>query len=161
MSLNQNNTSQSNINCTNAAPSTRCSLNPNEPKMQTQVQTAPPQPATTIRIGSYDILATIGHGNFSVCKLAEHVGTRERVAIKCIEKKSLDTYHLARLDREIEIMRSLDHPNIIKLSKVMVSKSMIFLVLEYAQNGELFGKCLILKLFFKDYLIFLFLKITF
>jgi carbon catabolite-derepressing protein kinase len=98
------------------------------------------QPATaTIRIGSFDILNTIGHGNFSVCKLAEHVTTRERVAIKCIEKKSLDTYHLARLDREINIMRSLDHPNIIKLTKVMVSKSMMFLVLEFAQNGELFG----------------------
>ena len=93
-----------------------------------------------IRIGFYDILNTIGHGNFSVCKLAAHVNTKELVAIKCIEKKSLDSYHLARLDREIEIMRSLDHPHIIKLIKVMVSKSMLFLVSEYAQNGELFGK---------------------
>ncbi len=93
-----------------------------------------------IRIDSYEILNTIGHGNFSVCKLAQHIESRERVAIKCIEKKSLDSYHLARLNREIEIMRSLDHPNITKLVKVLVSKSMVFLVCQYAHNGELFGK---------------------
>jgi serine/threonine protein kinase len=132
MSLSNN----SNNNVSNNNATKGSTLNSNEPRAHTQPQA---QPATTIRIGSYDIQGTIGHGSFSVCKLAEHVSSRECVAIKCIEKKSLDTYHLARLDREIEIMRSLDHPNIIKLMKVMVSKSMMFLVLEFAPNGELFG----------------------
>ncbi len=49
-----------------------------------------------------------------------------------------------RVYREIEIMKSLDHPHIIKLYQVMESKSMVYLVCEYAENGEIFGK-LILK----------------
>jgi len=31
------------------------------------------------RVGSYDIIDTIGHGNFSVCKLAKNVITNQKV----------------------------------------------------------------------------------
>ena len=72
------------------------------------------------RVGSYDLLRTIGHGNFSVCKLAEHRVTNEKFAIKCIPKKNLDPYNMTRVYREIEIMKSLDHPNIIKLHQVNI-----------------------------------------
>lgn len=66
----------------------------------------------------YDLLGTIGHGNFSVCKLAEHKVNGNKFAIKCIDKRSLDDTKLKRIYREIEIMKSLDHPNIIKLNQV-------------------------------------------
>lgn len=113
----------------------------------------------TIRIGSYDLLGTIGQGNFSVCKLAQNKITNQMVAIKCVEKRNLDATHLTRLYREIEIMKQMDHTNIIKLNQVilflglfksssfsllnglfqvMESKSMIYLVCEYAVNGEIF-----------------------
>ena len=78
----------------------------------TSMSSSPP------RVGSYDLLRTIGHGNFSVCKLAEHRVTSEQFAIKCIQKKNLDPYNLTRVYREIEIMKSLEHPNIIKLHQV-------------------------------------------
>ena len=78
-----------------------------------QVKTAP-----CIKIGSYDILGSIGQGNFSVCKLAKSRLTNQMMAIKCIVKKNVDSTHLARIYREIEIMKSLDHPNIIKLNQV-------------------------------------------
>jgi serine/threonine protein kinase len=72
----------------------------------------------TIRIGSYDLLGTLGHGNFSVCKLAQNKLTNHMVAIKCVEKRNLDATHLTRLYREIEIMKQMDHTNIIKLNQV-------------------------------------------
>ena len=80
----------------------------------------PSQLKTTpcIKIGSYDILGSIGQGNFSVCKLAKSRLTNQMMAIKCIVKKNVDSMHLARIYREIEIMKSLDHPNIIKLNQV-------------------------------------------
>lgn len=77
---------------------------------------------------TYDLLGTIGHGNFSVCKLAEHRVTGQKFAIKCIDKKSLDDTKLSRIYREIEIMKSLDHSNIIKLNQVNI----IFSILETA-----------------------------
>ncbi len=72
-----------------------------------------------IKIGAYDILGSIGQGNFSVCKLARSRLTNQFVAIKCVVKKNLDTTHLSRIYREIEIMKSIDHPNIIKLNQVI------------------------------------------
>ena len=71
-----------------------------------------------LKIGAYDILGTIGQGNFSICKLALSRLTNQMVAIKCLVKKNLDSTHLTRIYREIEIMKSLDHPNIIKLNQV-------------------------------------------
>ena len=78
-----------------------------------------------------------------------------QVAIKCLEKRNLDTVHLNRIYREIEIMKSLEHPNIIKLNQVMESKSMLYLVCEFAENGEIFGTFKKLKK-----LIFLSLKLN-
>lgn len=99
-----------------------------------------PGPGSTgIKVGSYNILGTLGHGNFSVCKLARHTITNHQVAIKCIEKKNLDQTSSMRIYREIEIMKSLDHQNIVKLDQVMESKSMIYLVCEYAERGDIFG----------------------
>lgn len=43
-----------------------------------------------------------------------------KFAIKCIEKKNLDSAHLTRLYREIEIMKSLDHQHIVKLCQVII-----------------------------------------
>lgn len=74
---------------------------------------------SSIKIGAYDILGSIGQGNFSVCKLARSRLSNQFVAIKCVVKKNLDTTHLSRIYREIEIMKSIDHPNIIKLNQVI------------------------------------------
>lgn len=82
--------------------------------------------SANIRLGSYDILGNIGHGNFSICKLGQHRVTRQKVAIKCIEKRNLDTTHLTRIYREIEIMKSLQHPNIIKLNQVVLRALCLF-----------------------------------
>jgi serine/threonine protein kinase len=97
------------------------------------------------RIGVYDIISTIGVGNSSVCKLARNRTTNNKVAIKCIRKSKLNQNQLSRVYREIEIMKELDHPNIIKLIQVMESQSMLYLVTDYAANGELFGKKKTLK----------------
>jgi serine/threonine protein kinase len=42
--------------------------------------------------------------------------------------------------REVEVMKLLDHPNIIKLYQVMISQNMIYIVSEYAPSGEIFGE---------------------
>ena len=52
------------------------------------------------------------HGNN--CVLHLHV----QVAIKIIDKTRLDSENLKKVAREVEIMKQLDHPNIIKLYQV-------------------------------------------
>uniref|UniRef100_W8B381 non-specific serine/threonine protein kinase n=1 Tax=Ceratitis capitata TaxID=7213 RepID=W8B381_CERCA len=92
----------------------------------------------TIRVGFYDIERTIGKGNFAVVKLARHRITKTEVAIKIIDKSQLDSINLQKVYREVEIMKRLNHPHIIKLYQVMETKNMIYIVSEYASQGEIF-----------------------
>lgn len=91
-----------------------------------------------VRVGFYDIERTIGKGNFAVVKLARHRITKTEVAIKIIDKSQLDASNLQKVYREVDIMKRLDHPHIIKLYQVMETKNMIYLVSEYASQGEIF-----------------------
>lgn len=47
---------------------------------------------------------------------------------------------ISQLNNEIKISRQLDHPNIIKLYDTFDNGEDIYLVLELAQNGQLFSK---------------------
>uniref|UniRef100_A0AC11EMQ4 Salt inducible kinase 2 n=1 Tax=Ovis aries TaxID=9940 RepID=A0AC11EMQ4_SHEEP len=91
-----------------------------------------------VRVGFYEIEGTLGKGNFAVVKLGRHRITRTEVAIKIIDKSQLDEVNLEKIYREVKIMKLLDHPHIIKLYQVMETKSMLYLVTEYAKNGEIF-----------------------
>lgn len=63
------------------------------------------------------------------------------MAIKIIDKTKLpDEYALRNIHREAQIMRIIDHPNVIQLFEVMETKKNLFLVLEYASGGELLDK---------------------
>ncbi|XP_026734813.1 serine/threonine-protein kinase SIK3-like isoform X3 [Trichoplusia ni] len=89
-------------------------------------------------VGNYELEKTIGTGNFAVVKLATHVITKSKVAIKIIDKSRLDDDNLKKTFREIAIMKKLRHPHIVRLYQVMESSHTIYLVTEYAPNGEIF-----------------------
>uniref|UniRef100_A0A8C2NMA5 non-specific serine/threonine protein kinase n=1 Tax=Capra hircus TaxID=9925 RepID=A0A8C2NMA5_CAPHI len=91
-----------------------------------------------LRVGFYDIERTLGKGNFAVVKLARHRVTKTQVAIKIIDKARLDSSNLEKIYREVQIMKLLNHPHIIKLYQVMETKDMLYIVTEFAKNGEMF-----------------------
>jgi serine/threonine protein kinase len=51
--------------------------------------------------GLYDLEATLGRGTFAVVKLARHVFTGEKVAVKVIDKSKLDDVSRAHLFQEV------------------------------------------------------------
>merc|ERR1719445_979014 len=89
-------------------------------------------------IGKYRLLKTIGKGNFAKVKLAKHIPTGKEVAIKIIDKTALNPGSLQKLFREVRIMKTLDHPNIVKLFQVIETEKTLYLVMEYASGGEVF-----------------------
>ncbi|CAF2816898.1 unnamed protein product [Rotaria sp. Silwood2] len=109
----------------------------NLPQNNVQQQQQQQQQHRQMKIGKYLLDRTIGKGNFAVVKLATHCDTQQKVAIKIIDKSRLDPSDHKKLEREIVVMKSLIHPYIIRLYEVMESKNLIYLVTEYAANGEL------------------------
>ena len=62
---------------------------------------------------------TIGEGTFGKVKLGVHIPSEEQVAIKILEKERIqDKEDLNRIAREINILKKLNHPNIIKIYDV-------------------------------------------
>lgn len=51
--------------------------------------------------GLYDLEETLGRGHFAVVKLAKHVFTGEKVAVKVIDKSKLDEVSKAHLFQEV------------------------------------------------------------
>ncbi|KAF3847379.1 hypothetical protein F7725_020407 [Dissostichus mawsoni] len=89
-------------------------------------------------IGNYRLLKTIGKGNFAKVKLARHILTGREVAIKIIDKTQLNPTSLQKLFREVRIMKTLNHPNIVKLFEVIETEKTLYLIMEYASGGEVF-----------------------
>ncbi|XP_013858120.1 serine/threonine-protein kinase NIM1 [Austrofundulus limnaeus] len=92
------------------------------------------------RIAFYKIRGEIGCGNFSHVKLGIHALTKDKVAIKILDKTKLDQKTQRLLSREISSMEKLHHPNIIRLFEVVETLSRLHLVMEYASGGELYTK---------------------
>ena len=82
----------------------------------------------------------LGKGSFAKVYYARSVSTHKSVAIKVIDKSKTHPSMEPRIIGEVAAMRRLNHPNILKIHEVLATKSKIYLVMELAKGGDLFGK---------------------
>ncbi|ETW05679.1 CAMK/CDPK protein kinase [Aphanomyces invadans] len=80
----------------------------------------------------------LGHGHYGTVRIGTHKITGTKVAIKTIPKVKVSRPETLR--REIEILRTVDHPNIIKLFEVFEDTRHLHLVTELCTGGELFDR---------------------
>ena len=88
----------------------------------------------------YKINKKIGKGSFSKIYLATHTTTQQKVAIKCVSTASLKPACKNLLIQEIKMLKSLDHPHIIKLYETFEDPKRIFVVTDICKGGELFDE---------------------
>jgi calcium-dependent protein kinase len=80
----------------------------------------------------------LGEGSYgSVCR-GTHKTTKAVRAIKTVPKEKLR--NLDRIKREISIMKTIDHPGIVKLFETFEDKRGIHLCMELCTGGELFER---------------------
>ena len=90
------------------------------------------------KIEDYLITKELGKGSYAVVKLAMHKITREKFAIKIYKKESLlDPQKRNTVKNEINILKHLNHINIMKLYEVIDSSKYLYLVLEYIKGISL------------------------
>ncbi|KAH6904456.1 CAMK/CAMKL/Kin4 protein kinase [Coprinopsis sp. MPI-PUGE-AT-0042] len=95
------------------------------------------------KFGPYLLLQTLGEGEFGKVKLGLHVQWGEEVAVKLIRRTNMGQEgRLAKVEREIEVLRTLKHPNIVRLYDVIETDKYIGIILECASGGELFDHIL-------------------
>ncbi|KAG8908908.1 hypothetical protein FRB99_000011 [Tulasnella sp. 403] len=95
------------------------------------------------KFGPYLLLQTLGEGEFGKVKLGLHMEYGEEVAVKLIRRGSVDNaVRFSKIEREIEVLRHLRHPNIVRLYDVIETDKYIGIIIEYASGGELFDHIL-------------------
>ncbi|MCQ2820543.1 MAG: protein kinase [archaeon] len=107
----------------------------------------------------YDSIATVGRGAYGKVVKARHKKTAQIRAIKIISKKQINNnYTVEEIQNEIEVLKGLAHPNIIKLYEVYNDAENYYLVSEFCTEGELlkyvetfrrFPEIIVKKLMFK------------
>mmetsp|Transcript_74549 Transcript_74549/g.155404 ORF Transcript_74549/g.155404 Transcript_74549/m.155404 type:complete len:516 (+) Transcript_74549:82-1629(+) len=92
-----------------------------------------------VSIGPYKVGSTLGVGTFGKVKMAEHQTTNQKVAIKIINKRKMESMNMhEKIRREINILQFLKHPHVIRLYELLDTPTDIFMVMEYVSGGELF-----------------------
>jgi len=91
-------------------------------------------------VGLYRITTTVlGMGSFGIVyKGVALYSPYAPVAVKIISKSDLNEHRRIRLKSEIDLLKTLDHPNIVRLLEVYESDERVYLVFEY-KNGDLYN----------------------
>ena len=87
----------------------------------------------------YDIKQKLGKGKFGLVKLGINKETKQKVAVKIMNKNNMDSSDLELVRTEIEILKICQHPYIIKLYDIFENIDYIYIIMEYCSGGDLFS----------------------
>ncbi|XP_069869392.1 sperm motility kinase-like [Dipodomys merriami] len=87
-------------------------------------------------IEQYHMKEIIGYGSFGYVKLAYHRLTDTQVAVKILLKGEFNN---RRIKNEVDIIKTVHHPHVIRLYQVMEKEEHVYLVMELATKGDLLG----------------------
>ncbi|KAI0542749.1 hypothetical protein GGR58DRAFT_169357 [Xylaria digitata] len=113
-------------------------------------------------IGPWQLGKTLGKGSAARVRLARHCTTHDIVAVKILAKdpnhmtaagsmaeldqwdRTRDEFHSQRhiplaIEREVAILKLIDHPHIVKLHDIWENRAEIYLVMEYMDCGDMFS----------------------
>uniref|UniRef100_A0A672RNH7 Serine/threonine-protein kinase BRSK1-like n=1 Tax=Sinocyclocheilus grahami TaxID=75366 RepID=A0A672RNH7_SINGR len=89
-------------------------------------------------VGPYRLEKTLGKGQTGLVKVGIHCITGQKVAIKIVNREKLSESVLMKVEREIAILKLIEHPHVLKLHDVYENNKYLYLVLEHVSGGELF-----------------------
>jgi serine/threonine protein kinase len=93
----------------------------------------PPQ-----RVGPFQILSVIGRGGIGTVYRACHAETGAPAAVKLLgPAPAVDAVAARRLAREYEVLRALDHPNVVRVYDAGVTDGYAYLAMELVEGLDL------------------------
>merc|ERR1712096_461553 len=89
-------------------------------------------------MAGWAILEKLGEGGFGSVRKARHTETGEVAAVKFMSKQNFKDFDdLQRVFTEIQVLRDLNHPNIIRIIDVHDHPENVCFFMEYASGGQL------------------------
>ena len=85
----------------------------------------------------YEKVKTLGEGAFGEVWLVRHKISGKNYAMKIIEKSPYS--NTKQIINEINILKTLDHPNILKILEFHLEHDKYYIVTDYCPEGELFN----------------------
>lgn len=85
----------------------------------------------------YTFSKVLGSGAYGEVVKAVHNVTQETRAVKIIQRGD-NTKSKEHLDQEIQVMKSISHPNIVQTYQIFDLRRTIYIVMEYVSGGDLF-----------------------
>lgn len=85
----------------------------------------------------YELGQSLGEGAFAKVVMGLDRTTLEKFAVKIIEKQSDDELGQQFVWRELNVMKSVNHPNIVRTYDIFDTKNRLYIVLEYMPGGTL------------------------
>ena len=89
---------------------------------------------------AFSIGSMLGSGAFGTVWIAQSRATSERVAIKIVERQRQLHEDFSLEPAEAEILKTVDHPSIVKLMDYVSSELCVYLIMELVLGGQLQGR---------------------
>ena len=86
----------------------------------------------------YKSVELIGSGTTSEVRICTHRDTNEKRAVKIFHKFSEGEHSASDYKSEIKLMKSVDHPNIVRAYEYFEDTRRVYVVMEYCSGGQLF-----------------------
>eukprot|EP01095_Lingulamoeba_sp_RSL-Kostka_P009357 TRINITY_DN3231_c0_g1_i1.p1 TRINITY_DN3231_c0_g1~~TRINITY_DN3231_c0_g1_i1.p1 ORF type:complete len:324 (+),score=92.95 TRINITY_DN3231_c0_g1_i1:96-1067(+) len=87
-----------------------------------------------------ELMREIGRGGTATVYEAVHKPSGVHYAVKSINKLRLGKIEWNNLQREVDIMRNLSHPNVLKMHSIFQTPDQYHLILDYMSQGELLNQ---------------------
>jgi testis-specific serine kinase len=103
-----------------------------------KIETYTPTDRAVMARQNIALCATLGKGSYSKVKLAYDLNTKMKIAIKIIDRSMAPKdFQEKFLPRELALWPKVKHSNIIQMYRYIINEHKIFILLEYADNGDM------------------------
>ncbi|KAF8627476.1 hypothetical protein AX17_006288 [Amanita inopinata Kibby_2008] len=88
-------------------------------------------------LNDYQLGDSLGKGAFGQVYRALNWATGETVAVKEIQLSNIPKSELGEIMSEIDLLKNLNHPNIVKYKGFVKTREYLYIILEFCENGSL------------------------
>ncbi|CAA7265498.1 unnamed protein product [Cyclocybe aegerita] len=99
--------------------------------------TSGPKPGSSKSLNDYQLGDSLGKGAFGQVYRALNWATGETVAVKEIQLSNIPKSELGEIMSEIDLLKNLNHPNIVKYKGFVKTREFLYIILEFCENGSL------------------------